>query len=345
MSVIEPKILIIKPSSMGDIIHANPALVLLKKLYPKSSVSWLVFKPWKDLLRLFPDVDNLIYWDKKGGFLEYVSVIRRIKKEKFDVVIDLQGLMRSAIIARLSGAKIKIGVPGMKELSWLILRNPAPYKKNENAVYRCMRSVWHLTTKIKEFCKSENETAKFNLKIHENSITQSNALIAKDGIVSTDKVIGIVPFSRGKSKQWPIGNYKKLVDLIVFFDKSVKIIVLGSDKNCVEFDKWDVINLCGKTSLTELAGILKRCKVVIGGDTGPIQLASAIGVPVVAIFGGSDVNETAPVSENAAVITKNFQCSPCRTKPTCSDYPCLSAITSEEVFEKVKKWIKSYFFI
>lgn len=134
------KILIIKPSSFGDIIQSDPALVALRDVYPEAEISWLVFDVWSDIIDLFPEVNRKIIWKKDGGLKEYFRVINEIKKEKYDLLIDLQGLLRTAVIARLSGAKEILGVPGLKEMSWFLIKEVNPEKRSENAVLRFLGS-------------------------------------------------------------------------------------------------------------------------------------------------------------------------------------------------------------
>ena len=126
------KILIVKPSSFGDIIQANPVLAALKSTWKDCSVDWLVFKQWKEIVKMFPAVDNIITWDRHGGMKAFSSVLKECNKQKYDLVIDLQGLLRTALLVKMMNAKKKIGVSGMKELSWLLVKEPYKRNKKEN---------------------------------------------------------------------------------------------------------------------------------------------------------------------------------------------------------------------
>jgi ADP-heptose:LPS heptosyltransferase len=121
--------------------------------------------------------------------------------------------------------------------------------------------------------------------------------------------------------------------------EAIKIVVLGSKGSSFGMSDNRIIDLCGKTTMHELAAVLSYCSVVAGGDTGPIQLASSLGIPVVVMFGGSDVDETAPKGK-VSILKKDYKCSPCRTSPKCNDYPCLSDIRPMEVLSEIKKWIQ-----
>ncbi|MBN1621180.1 MAG: lipopolysaccharide heptosyltransferase II [Endomicrobiales bacterium] len=326
------KILIIKPSSFGDIIHANPTLVALKKLYPDSNISWLVFDTFADLLSLFPDVDDIMVWNRNNGIVEFLRVIMSVQEKRFDLVIDLQGLLRTSLISLLSGARQRIGVPGLKEFSWIFEKEVFPESSSFNAVNRNLETV--------RFIAGKKVEPKFNIKATPESEKRTEEILEKNGLPISDRIIGIVPHARGLSKRWPKQHYMELIDSMLKLEYDIKILILGNKGDFEPTNNPDIINLCGQTSLPALHGILKKCRLVIGGDTGPVQLAAALNIPTIAIFGGSDVNETAPISRNAVIIRKDYPCSPCRTQPKCKDFPCLREIKPEDVLKEVKKWIK-----
>ncbi|MCX5779121.1 MAG: glycosyltransferase family 9 protein [Elusimicrobia bacterium] len=350
-------ILIIKPSSMGDIIQANPTAVAIKKIFPDSRVSWLVFDMWSAIPALFPDVDEIIVWRRKGGIREYLRVIREVRKKSFDIVIDLQGLLRSAVIARFSGAPTVIGVPGMKEGSWMLVKESAPAWRSFNAVWRSLETVRHaaapggISTIDDVGVVDMNDLRKiFHIEVPVTAQEEVASLLRERGIGSSDAVIGIVPTARGKAKQWPSSSYVALIEMLQKKHVHVKIVLLDSAATALTYPLSNaVIDLGGVLTLHQLAAVLRRCSVVVGGDTGPMHLAAALGMPVVMMFGGSDVAETAPLSPLATILNKEFPCSPCRGAADCrvkgkkskkkEHYPCLEAITPREVFEAIEKWI------
>ena len=321
------KILIVKPSSFGDIIQASPILQAIKSKWKDSLIDWLVFKQWKQVIELFPNVNNIKCWDRKGGIKAFFEILKECNKENYDLVIDLQGLLRTAIFCKLLKAKQKIGVSGMKELSWLFLKEPYKRDKNENAVIRNLKALSYIT--------KEKYEPHFNVKIDNVSDILGECDIKKD-----DTLVAFVPFSRGKTKTWNADNYIVLANMIKSVNKDIKIIVLGSKSDYCKIKSDDIIDLCGKTNIKELAEILSICKLAIGADTGAMHLANAIGIKNVFIFGGSDIKETSPYGNNAKVITENLSCSPCRGKCKFDKEKCLEQIKPDKVFESVKEWIK-----
>lgn len=322
------KILIVKPSSFGDIIQANPILQAIKTKWKDCSIDWLVFNQWKQVVELFSNVDNIKCWDRKGGLKSFFEILKDCSKENYDLVIDLQGLLRSAIFVKLLKAKQKIGVSGMKELSWLLVKEPYKRNKKENAVIRNLNSL--------SFITKEKYSPIFDISIKDipHNILNSN------GITKDDKIVAFVPFSRGKTKTWNSDNYVELSKMIKNFDSAIKIIVLGSQKDFGKIKSKDIIDLSGKTNIKELAEILSICRCAIGADTGSMHLANAIGIKNVFIFGGSDINETSPYGQNSIILSANLSCSPCRGKCKFDKEKCLDLITPNKVFESVKQWIK-----
>jgi lipopolysaccharide heptosyltransferase I len=322
------KILIIKPSSLGDIIQSNPTLVVLKEAYPDAAITWLVFDAFADILPLFADLDRIMVWNKKGGMKEYLRVMGAIRKERFDLVIDLQGLARTAVLAFLSGAAKKIGVPGMKELSWILVKQAFPESRGLNAAARALETVRYLTGK-KPGCA-------FNLRIPAAIEEYAREILARHKATGRERVVALIPMARGSHKVWPAEHYRELVGLLIEDAPDTKIFILGALEDVRRIRHSAAIDISGRTSLQQMAGILSKCDVVIGGDTGPVHLASALGVPLIAVFGGSDVRETSPIAANAVILKKDFPCSPCRGHATCNDMACLSAITAQEVFAAAK---------
>ena len=312
------KIAIIKPSSFGDIIQANPVLAALKSAYPGAAISWVVFDRWKEVVELFPDVSSVIPWKRDGGISEFARVVRHLRRERFDIVIDLQGLARTALMARFSGAPKVVGVPGLKEFSGYIIKEAYPGSRNMNAARRCLETVRYLTGKTYE---------------------PQFSIVSPEGSSHDGELVGIVPFARGAAKEWPAKNYRALVERILDSFPSAKVILLGNGGNNFLPAHGRIIDAVNKTTIPQLAALIKQCGVVVGGDTGPMHLAAALDVPVIMLFGGSDVVETAPVSARSTVISKFAPCAPCRSHPTCKDYRCLAEITPGEVFNKLAKII------
>ncbi|MDR1122879.1 MAG: glycosyltransferase family 9 protein [Endomicrobium sp.] len=308
------KILIIKPSSFGDIIQALPCVNALKQAYHICDISWVVFKNWEPMLKLCSDIDEIITWDRHRGIIGFFSVLKFIRHKEYDVVIDLQGLLRSAFLARFAKAKIKIGVSGMKDCSNILIKEVYPEKVNINATLRNLETIRFLTGKF------------FQPKVNINISINVDSILSNNGV--SKNFIAFVPFARGRGKNWSIDNYHKLIGLIKKKFIDMQIVVLGAKFDFGEIQSSEVIDLCGKTSIEELSGILLKSKVVVGADTGPMHLSAILNVPSIFIFGHSDINETAPyLGKFSLLINKE-------------DKDNINAVKPETVFLEIEKWIK-----
>ncbi len=312
------KILIIKPSSFGDIVQALPCAAALKQAYPGCEINWVVFSGWEQLFTSFPDVDKVYKWDRKKGISGFFGVLKEIRKTEFDLVIDLQGLLRSAFLAKFSKAKKKIGVPGMKENSSLFIKEVFPESANLNATIRNLETV--------RFVAGERFEPKVHVTVKEEVFARSAALLKENGV--NGDYICLIPFARGKGKDWSLDNYNKLIRLFEAENPDTKIAILGSKVDYGKLKSANIADLCGKTDLEALAAVLSKSKVCVGADTGPMHLASILNVPSVFIFGASDINETSPYIGRFSLLIN---------KENPKD---LNKILPENVFTEMEKWIK-----
>ncbi|MDR1417999.1 MAG: glycosyltransferase family 9 protein [Endomicrobium sp.] len=308
------KILIVKPSSFGDIVQALPCANALKQAYRGCQLTWVVFDNWELLPKICTDIDEVITWDKKKGLKGFVDVLKKVRQKEYDIAIDLQGLLRSAFLAKFSKSKIKVGVSGMKEFSNILIKEIYPKKAKINATLRNLEIVSYLTNKTFE--------PKVNLKISVNAgnIISSNEIL--------NNFIVFLPFARGKGKDWGVSNYQKLVFLLKEKYPDLNIVVLGSKNDYGKMQSNDIIDLCGKTNIEELASILIKARVAVGADTGPMHLASVLNVPSIFIFGMSDMKETSPYIGKFSLLVNE------------QNPEDIKSVSSDTVFKETLKWIK-----
>jgi ADP-heptose:LPS heptosyltransferase len=345
------EILIIKPSSFGDIVQALPCANALKQYYSGCRISWVVFSNWESVLKICSDVDEIIVWDRKKNLRGFFETLKQTRRIKYDLIIDLQGLFRSAFLAKLSSAKIKIGVPKMKEFGNFLVRQVYSENKLMNATLRNLETVRFLTGKtfnpkvnlklssvskrkaehilkkeVHKFCNSKKNNSMLE-DLDDQMIGFCCNKIQQKVLKSFENFISLLPFARGKGKDWSISNYHKLIDLIVK-EYGMRIVVLGAVESFGKIQSSKIVDLCGKTTIEELASILSKSKIAIGADTGPMHLASVLQIPSVFIFGASNVNETAPcIGQFSLILNK--------------DNPKnINDIKPETVFAEIKKWVK-----
>ncbi|MDR0723959.1 MAG: glycosyltransferase family 9 protein [Endomicrobium sp.] len=308
------KILIVKPSSFGDIVQALPCANALKQAYHDCQITWVVFNTWDLLPKICTDIDEVITWDRYKGLKGFFDVLKKVKQKEYDIAIDLQGLLRSAFLIKFSKSKIKIGVSGMKEFSNILIKEVYPQKAKINATLRNLETVSYLTNK--------SFKPKVNIKINANA----------ENIIGDNKIlnnfIAFLPFARGKGKDWGVLNYQKLIFLLKEKYPDLNIVVLGSKCDYGKIQSDNVTDLCGKTNIEELASVLTKARVVVGADTGPMHLASVLNVPLVFIFGMSDIKETSPYIGKFSLLINE------------QNPEDIKSVSPDIVFNEILKWIK-----
>lgn len=355
------KILVIKLCCIGDLVFLLPSLRAIKNTYPDAELAYLCSSWIKELVEQVSDVDEIIVYDapflKKSLIKKIQSTIKLffdIRSKKFDTVFIFHRNILFSVFCWLAGIKQRLGFEN--KLSFLLTDEV----KFDSTKYEAERYL----DVISKFGISERgETAE--LAPSELNIMLVNEKLLKYSLKDTDTLIGIIPGggeNPGTSmsiKRWYPENYSKLCEQILA-NSDYKIVIFGSgsDKNLCEDIKRDVklyqnriINLAGEFSLGELPAFLKRCNLVIGVDTGPVHVASAVGVKTLFLFGPSDPRLVAPNISKSFFIWKQVHCSPCYTPDSViqkknyvgnvfvcrtGTHECMKNISVDEVFQKFK---------
>ncbi|MDD5454612.1 MAG: lipopolysaccharide heptosyltransferase II [Candidatus Ratteibacteria bacterium] len=334
----ETRMLILKPSAMGDIVHTLPLLVSLKKSFPNRYIAWGVKEKFADLLTKNPYLDELIIW-KERGFWRFAKDIR---DRGFDIVLDLQGLFRTGLVAYLSKAPQRWGF--LKEetkenqLFFLNIRVPTP---SENIVEKYLDFAEHLQAeRIIEFPIAEKDYAK-------EYIAQ---FFQRTDISPDDKLIGLIQNTGWQNKTWKAERFAQLGRLINTKKNWKVMLIWGIGE--AEKAKAQKINemAAGKlliapaTTIAQLVSLLKRCSMVIGGDTGPLHLATALGLPVIGLYGPTPPSRNGPYSEKSEVVYHNLPCSPCWKRMCISkNNTCMDSIQVDEVMQKIENLEAKFF--
>ncbi len=293
------RILILKPSAIGDIVHALPVLSLARRKWPDARISWLVSTACAGLLEGHPLIDEVIPFERKRfgkgwrkpsaafGLFQFMSALRA---RKFDLVIDLQGLFRSGWMAWRSGAPIRVGPREAREFGWLF------YTHHATTGFPDGHAVDH-NLAIAERLGLGREPVEFVLPIDEPD------RIAVGQLLPLEKRYAVLlPGSSAASKRWPAERFVELVAPL----KSrfgLEAVVAGSSSDAqLARNIPGSIDLTGKTNLRQLVALLDKADLVIGNDTGPMHIAAALGRPLVGIFGPTDPKHTGPYGRLQTVV-------------------------------------------
>ena len=335
------KILIIKLSSIGDVVHTLPALYALRNAYPSAKIDWLVEEEPSNILMGHPLLNDVFVIKKRWWLKDFkrtYAVAKKIRALNYDIILDFQGLFKSGIWVFLSNGKRRIGFDKSREMSYLFLNERLPpYNPDKHAVERYLDLVKHLGIKC--------DSISFPIPITEKEKKKISGLLKTGGILEGAPFIVLNPMARWETKLWGAKKFAGLCNEVVD-NFSCRVVVVGasSEKDNKEFFSLTnnrVVDLTGKTTLKELAHLTSLSSVVITVDSGPMHIAAAMGVPVVAIFGPTAPWRTGPYGEGHTVIRKELPCSPCFSK-ICKDKDniCMKEIEVRDVLSAVEAQLK-----
>lgn len=326
------RILIVKPSSLGDIIHSLPVLWELRKKYPDAIIGWVVKEVWQDILSDNPLIDHLIVLRK--GIKGIIAAIQEIRRLQFDTVIDLQGLFRSGLITYFSGASVRTGLSTARESAPIFYNNKVPVPPGKiHAVDRYLLTVTN----------REKRELKFPLYINIDDDQWAIKFLLENNLSDKRPLIAINPSARWIKKRWPAASYSALINQLIKELKAGIIIIGSKDDIPIANDIASHVNegiviATGKTTLRRLAALLEKVDLLITNDSGPMHIAAALGTAVVALFGPTDPVLTGPYGKGHIVLRKDLECSPCLRKPCKKGRPvCMEAITAEDVLKAVRQ--------
>jgi lipopolysaccharide heptosyltransferase II len=334
-------ILIIKFSSIGDIILSSAAIRAIKEKFGVNyRVTLLTSVECKDVLMGCPYIDELLVSDLKNkdkGFKGLLALGKVLRKHNFDAVIDLQNDRKSHILCALSMSLNRYGYDN-KKLSFLLNHRIKDGKPAIDPVTHQFRILNMLGIELKN--------PALELWPSDEDYGYVDKLLEGEWLSSSQKLIGlnIAASSRWLTKNWPLENIARFCEELS--RKEARVVLTGTQAdagraaallNMCKTAK--PVNACGKTTINQLACLIKKCGVYISADSAPLHVAAASNVPVVALFGPTDPGRHMPQIKDAVVIHKSLECSPCyRSK--CKNVKCMSLITAEEVLEAVGKLLK-----
>ncbi|MCX7941182.1 MAG: lipopolysaccharide heptosyltransferase II [Endomicrobia bacterium] len=331
------KILIIKPSGIGDIVHSLPVAIGLKRIYSRCQLHWLVFSKFKDILQNFKYVDKVLLWDRNAGITEYIKLIKELRKEKYDTIIDLQVLMRTALLGFLVNFRRVVSTGFVREFTDLFVLPVAKFNPDLHAVERNYQVV-------EFFAKQENKTLQYPVELLPWIFIDDKEQNVAKNFLSYDKNIRYIIFSvgsRGWHKIWPWENFVKLIKLLNLRYNNMLPVLVGSKEEVFISERIAAnlnipyINLTGKTTLRELCAVINLASMTISNDNGIAHISAAMDKPTIILFGPSNPIWFYPYNKKSGFIYKNLKCSPCGIRTSCKNNRCMKEIYPEEVFDYI----------
>jgi heptosyltransferase I len=349
------RILLIKPSALGDVVHAIPVLAELRNRYPSAQINWLLTPENAELVREHPALSNVVLfrrkelagfgrnWKATRGVLELLWQIRR---KKYDLVIDLHGQFRSAVFAIVAGAPVRVGFDrprrregdgtpargwrGAREGSWMAYTHRIPIPDlNIHAVDRYLS--------LGKLLGFSHAAPDFRMHLPESAHQAVETLLKP---LDQKPVALLVPGTIWETKHWTIEGFAETAR---HFQMHGFAVVLAGTRH--DFARCEAIashspgalNLAGATSVAGLAALIQRAAISVSNDSGSMHLAAALGTPVVAVFGPTDPARVGPYGQPEAVVRTGISCSPCnfRKLSQCpNSHACMQDLRAESVIKR-----------
>lgn len=333
------KILLLKPSSLGDVIQALPVLRLLKLHWPQAQIFWWLEAGLAPLLEGDPDLAGVVRFERKRWghprhWPEMGRSICGLRAQHFDLVIDLQCLARSAIFAWLANGQKLIGLDEVREGARGFYDLAVPRQS-----FHTHAVDWYLSV-----------LPPLGVPVHWRFewLPPRPAIAAevRRKWPGTARWIALQPGARWPNKRWPVAHFRSLVGALARDWPQARFAILGDQGDhplgqaIAEAAPPQCLNLCGQTTLLEMVEWLRRCDLLITNDTGPMHAAAALGRPLLALFGPTEPRRTGPYGQAHQVLRLELPCSPC-LKPRCHyvrPEECLRALSPAQVLAHLRPY-------
>ncbi|WP_447979702.1 lipopolysaccharide heptosyltransferase II [Candidatus Nitrospira bockiana] len=330
------RILIIKPSSLGDIVHALPVLHALRVRYPSARIDWLVKREWAGVLERAEGLDRM--WPVDRGLKAWLSVVPALRAAQYDLVLDLQGLFRSGVMAWLTGCRERIGFANGREGSRLF------YRRRVAVPTADMHAVDRYLLLAAAVGAGHEGKPEFRLRPTAEDREEVGRLLRRAGLKTGTDWIAMNVSARWETKQWPAGDFADAADRLQSEGLGQVLMIGGpgdrrASETVVNTMRTPVIDLTGHVPLTLLPCLLGEASVLLTNDSGPMHIAAAMGTPVVALFGPTSPVRTGPYGEGHVVMAAGVACSPCFSR-VCRNavrLECLHRIRPEQVVDAVRR--------
>ena len=335
------RILIIRLSGIGDVVHTLPLLAALRKRYPHAYIAWLVQKKAEEVLIGHPYLDEIITFDRDRWLTELWPLMSKLRNGRFDLVIDSHGQFRTGLFAYITGSKVRVGFNAKdgKEFNSIFINLKAPpFPEHWHAVDRYLALASILGAEIKK--------KEFQIQIGEHEQEYAERFLGKEGIKRGGLLIALNPGSSWKSKIWPSKNYARLADILIGKFRARVVFLWGPGEESLIESITTLMHekpsVAPETSLKELASLICSCTLFIGSDSAPLHIASSLAIPSIGLYGPTDPKRNGPYGQGNVAIKKDTTSLTCPKKGCrrCKQQDCTELIRVEDVVEQVENKIK-----
>jgi lipopolysaccharide heptosyltransferase I len=330
-----PRFLIVRLGSLGDIIHAIPAVAALRAALPSAQIDWLVDPRYVELVQLVTAVNHVVPVDPRAGMIRLFATLSELRRRKYKVAIDFQGLIKSATIARMAGAERLLGFPqaDVREKAARAFYTDAPERvRAAHVVFKNLElvSALGIETGVPEFPLTVPRTP---------------------AVEEVERQFGGAPFAlvnpgaAWPNKQWPPERYGAVAAAVRERFGWPSLVLWGPREQdigrAVVAASEGAATLAPPTKIVDLFGIAKAARLAISGDTGPLHIAGAVGTPLVAIFGPTKAERNGPWSAGDVVVARTERCECLYQRECRRGAPCIDDIMFDEVMSAVVQRVKA----
>jgi len=361
------RILLIKLSAVGDVIHTIPVLNKLRRRYPNAQIDWLVKPAIGELLRHHPAVSDVIDFTGPAAAsaplgpsstVRYVRLSAMLRATGYDLVIDMHGQLRTAILTLATGAPVRIGFDRPRARVWDASPRKLPEETRKHAWQGAREGSWLAYTHIipvptleihavdrylnvGRLLDLEEGSADFSFPIPHEASRRVSGLLDYHGVANAELIV-MAPGTIWETKQWPSDRFAEVARH--FLQKDFSVVLVGTDREraaCAKVAALEprVVDLSGETTLSELAALIRRATICVTNDSGPMHLAVALKRPVVSVFGPTDPTWIGPYRRDGAVLQAIMPCSPCylRELNRCiHGHACMKGVTADAVINRTE---------
>jgi heptosyltransferase I len=363
------RILLIKPSALGDVVHTIPLLVKLRARYPRARIDWLITPENAEIVCYHPALSNVVLFarrdfSKRGrrwrALLAFLDLLKQIRRAKYDLVIDMHGQVRSAVFAIVSGARVRIGFDrpikreltvsaehdlrnlpshgwrGAREGSWIAYTHRIPIPTLD--VHAIDRYLW-----VVPLLDLDDDPPDLTIHLSSETVRNVERLLEEHGVPASKPLVVLVPGTIWETKHWTIEGFAGVARQ--FLGDGFAVALAGTKRDqqrCRQIAAAapGTSDLSGKTTPAELAALIRRAEVAVTNDSGSMHVAASLGKPMVSVFGPTNPVHIGPYQRPESVVRVDLPCSPCnyRRLSQCPfDHACMKQVTSAMVVERARK--------
>jgi lipopolysaccharide heptosyltransferase I len=357
------RILLIKPSALGDVVHTLPVLVKLRARYPRARIDWLITPENAEIVRCHPALSNVVLFARRDfsqrgrrwrALLAFLDLLKKIRRAKYDLVIDLHGQARSAFFALVSGAPVRIGFDrpiqrpltvsakpshgwrGAREGSWIAYTHRIPIPTLD--VHAIDRYLW-----VVPLLGLDDDPPDLTIHLSPDAERNMQHLLEEHGVPASKALVVLAPGTIWETKHWTIEGFAGVARQ--FLHDGFAVALAGTKRDqprCRQIAAAapGACDLSGRTTSADLAALIQRAEVCVTNDSGSMHLAASLGKPVVSVFGPTNPVRIGPYQRPESVVRVDLPCSPCnyRWLSQCPfDHACMKQVTSAMVTERARE--------